>query len=62
MKALLLEQVHWVQLDTEHIRAIDKSRLSGYITDMGADDLAEIERAVCKILGIKAAKTARSTG
>ena len=39
---------------TEHIRAIDKSRLSGYITDMGSDDLAEIERALCKVLGIKA--------
>ena len=38
---------------TEHIRAIDKSRLSGYITDMGGDDLAEIERALCKVLGIK---------
>lgn len=47
---------------TEHIRAIDKSRLSGYITDMGADDLAEIEQALCKVLGIKAVKTARSTG
>jgi mRNA interferase MazF len=47
---------------TEHIRAIDKSRLSGYITDMGADDLAEIERALCKVLGIKAEKTVRSTG
>lgn len=46
---------------TEHIRAIDKSRLSGYITDMGADDLAEIEQALCKVLGIKAVKTARST-
>jgi mRNA interferase MazF len=39
---------------TEHIRAIDKSRLSGYITDMGSDDLAEIEWALCKVLGIKA--------
>ena len=42
---------------TEHIRAIDKSRLSGYITDMGADDLAEIERALCKVLGIKTRST-----
>ena len=25
---------------TEHIRAVDKSRLSGYLTDMGEDDLA----------------------
>ena len=38
---------------TEHIRAIDKSRLSGYITDMGEDDMAEIDRALCKVLGIK---------
>jgi hypothetical protein len=38
----------------EHSRAIDKSRLSGYITDMGGDDLAEIERALCKVLGIQA--------
>jgi mRNA interferase MazF len=38
---------------TEHIRAIDKSRLSGYITDMGKDDLVEIDRALCKVLGIK---------
>ena len=44
---------------TEHIRAIDKSRLSGYITDMGADDLAEIERALCKVLGIKAQQIVR---
>lgn len=43
---------------TEHIRAIDKSRLSGYITDIGDDDLAEIERALCKVLGIKSAKAA----
>jgi mRNA-degrading endonuclease toxin of MazEF toxin-antitoxin module len=43
---------------TEHIRAIDKSRLSGYIADMGVEDLAEIERALCKVLGIKAAKAA----
>jgi mRNA interferase MazF len=41
---------------TEHIRAIDKSRLSGYITDIGSDDLAEIERALCKVLGFKAGK------
>jgi mRNA-degrading endonuclease toxin of MazEF toxin-antitoxin module len=41
---------------TEHIRAIDKSRLCGYIADMGDDDLAEIDRALCKVLGIKAAK------
>jgi mRNA-degrading endonuclease toxin of MazEF toxin-antitoxin module len=39
---------------TEHIRAVDKSRLSGYLTDMGEDDLAEIDRALCKVLGIKA--------
>lgn len=39
---------------TEHIRAIDKSRLSGYITTIGDDDLSEIERALCKVLGIKA--------
>ena len=38
---------------TEHIRAIDKSRLSGYITDIGADDLQEINRALCKVLVIK---------
>jgi mRNA interferase MazF len=38
---------------TEHIRAIDKSRLSGYIIDMGAEDLAEIERALYKVLRIK---------
>jgi uncharacterized BrkB/YihY/UPF0761 family membrane protein len=38
---------------TEHIRAIDKSRLSGYITDIGADDLQEINRALCKVLAIK---------
>lgn len=42
---------------TEHIRAIDKSRLSDYITDMGSDDLAEIERALCKVLGIKTRHT-----
>ena len=41
---------------TEHIRAIDKSRLCGYITDMGGDDLGEIEHALCKVLGIKGAK------
>ena len=41
----------------EHIRAIDKSRLSGYITDMGDEDLAEIERALCTVLGIKAKQT-----
>jgi mRNA-degrading endonuclease toxin of MazEF toxin-antitoxin module len=40
---------------TEHIRAIDKSRLCGYIADMGDDDLAEIDLALCKVLGIKAA-------
>ncbi len=38
---------------TEHIRAIDKSRLSGYVTDMDEGDLAEIDRALCKVLGIK---------
>jgi len=38
---------------TEHIRAIDKSRLSGYITDIGANDLQEINRALCKVLAIK---------
>jgi len=38
---------------TEHIRAIDKSRLSGYITDIGANDLQEINRALCKVLVIK---------
>jgi mRNA interferase MazF len=37
----------------EHIRAIDKSRLSGHIIDMGEDDLAEIERALCRVLAIK---------
>lgn len=42
---------------TEHIRAIDKSRLSGYITDMGADDLAEIERALSRVLGINTSDT-----
>ena len=45
---------------TEHIRAIDKSRLSGYITDIGAQDLAEIERALCLVLGIKAGKAVRT--
>ena len=38
---------------TEHIRAIDKSRLSGYLVDMAEEDLAEIERALCRVLGIK---------
>jgi mRNA-degrading endonuclease toxin of MazEF toxin-antitoxin module len=38
---------------TEHIRAIDKSRLCGYISSMDEADLAEIERALCKVLGIK---------
>ncbi len=38
---------------TEHIRAVDKSRLSGYITDMGDADHVDIERALCKVLGIK---------
>ncbi len=37
----------------EHIRAVDKSRLSGHIIDMGEDDLAEIERALCRVLAIK---------
>ena len=45
---------------TEHIRAIDKSRLSGYVTDMASDDLAEIERALCKVLGIKTPSPARA--
>ena len=38
---------------TEHIRAIDKSRLSGYIKDMGDKELLEIEQALCKVLGMK---------
>ena len=38
---------------TEHIRAIDKSRLSGFITDIGAKDLQEINRALCQVLAIK---------
>jgi len=38
---------------TEHIRAIDKSRLSGYITDIGANDLQEINRALRQVLAIK---------
>jgi len=38
---------------TEHIRCIDKSRLSGYITDIGANDLQEINRALCQVLAIK---------
>ena len=38
---------------TEHIRAIDKSRLSGFITDIWADDLQEINRALCQVLAIK---------
>jgi mRNA interferase MazF len=42
---------------TEHIRAFDKSRLYGYITDMGADDLAEIERALSRVLGINTSDT-----
>lgn len=48
---------------TEHIRAIDKSRLSGYVADMGDEDMAEIERALCQVLGIKAqpASTKRQT-
>lgn len=45
---------------TEHIRAIDKSRLSGYITDIGAQDMAEIERALCLVLGIKVGKATRT--
>lgn len=45
---------------TEHIRAINKSRLSGYITDMGSDDLAEIERALCKVMGMNAGKVAHT--
>ncbi len=40
----------------EHIRAIDKSRLSGYVTDMGDEDLAEIERALCKVLSLRPVK------
>ena len=47
---------------TEHIRAIDKSRLSGYITNMGDDDLAEIVRALCKVLGIKPMKAVHQLG
>ncbi len=38
---------------TEHIRAIDKSRLSGYIADMGEEDLQAINLALCKVLAIK---------
>ena len=37
----------------EHIRAVDKSRLAGHIIDMGEEDLAEIERALCRVLAIK---------
>jgi mRNA interferase MazF len=43
---------------TEHIRAIDKTRLAGYVCSMGETDLAEIERALCKVLGIKPQQTA----
>lgn len=43
---------------TEHIRAIDKTRLAGYVCNMGETDLAEIERALCKVLGIKPQQTA----
>ena len=38
---------------TEHIRAIDKSRLSGYIANMADVDLLEINRALCQVLVIK---------
>ena len=38
---------------TEHIRAIDKSRLSGYIADMREEDLQAINLALCKVLSIK---------
>ena len=38
---------------TEHIRAIDKSRLSGYIANMAEVDLLEINRALCQVLDIK---------
>lgn len=31
----------------------NKSRLTGYVTDMGDGDMAEIERALCKVPGIK---------
>ena len=33
---------------TEHIRAIDKSRLSGYIADMGEEDLQAINSLLVK--------------
>lgn len=42
----------------EHIRAVDKSRLSGYITDMAEDDLLHIDRALRKVLALKPAPTA----
>lgn len=45
---------------TEHIRAIDKSRLSGYVTDMADDDLVEIERALCKVLGLRTSSLVRA--
>ena len=38
---------------TEHIRAIAKSRLSGYIADMREEDLQAINLALCKVLSIK---------
>ena len=44
---------------TEHIRAIDKSRLSGYIVNMSETDLTEIDRALCAVLGIKRGPSAR---
>lgn len=44
----------------EHIRAIDKSRLSGFVTRMGDEDLAEIERALCLVLGLKVQAAARA--
>lgn len=41
------------KVHTEHIRAIDKSRLSGYIANMAEMDLTEINRALCQVLVIK---------
>ena len=45
----------------EHIRAIDKSRLDGFITQMGDDDLQVIERALGKVLGLSL-RAARAQG
>lgn len=45
----------------EHIRAIDKSRLDGFITHMGDDDLQVIERALGKVLGLPL-RAARAQG